>query len=172
MRSLSMTCSFGWRGATVLPLATSDSQSHCTPPILQRTYPPPCRRTPGGVRRGDCKKPRRRDAASQRTRTGEVRLCHRLGDRLLQKLARWINVNGTPAARLLAETAARAFLRVERRHSEEVGDGFRVLQTEGVERTDINAKLAAGADAIVLNHDRLRPLFAVEGFAHISELVQ
>src|SRR5262245_51237109 len=92
---------------------------------------------------------------------------------LLQHLARRVDVDRAPAARLFAEPAAGAALLVEHGDAEEVADdALRLAQVQRVERADLDAQLAAAADAVVLDDDRLRPLFARERPADVADAVQ
>src|SRR5690554_2075802 len=69
-------------------------------------------------------------------------------DLLLQHLSRRVDVDGGPATCLLAEPAADALLRVDRRHPVEVVVVRGVLQGKRLERADVDAELTAGADAV------------------------
>src|SRR3972149_247021 len=69
-----------------------------------------------------------------------------------------------PPARLLAQPAARAAPLDSPRHAEEVAHLLAAdVQLQRVERADGDAQLAAGADAVVLDDDRLRPLATRHG---------
>src|SRR5579859_411141 len=121
----------------------------------------------------------RREPAPQRGRLSRSPPCARAGSsrgacralRLLQQLARRVNVDGTPAAGLLAEAAAGALALVQRGHTPEVRRRLALLQAQSIEGADADAQLAAAADAVVFDHDRLRPLFAREGLALIADVV-
>ena len=93
--------------------------------------------------------------------------------RPLLHLSRRVDVDGAPAAGVLAETAARAPLLDQRRRAEEVAHlAFGVAQKERVERADLDAQLASAADAVVLDDVRLRPLLARERPADVAELIE
>ena len=92
---------------------------------------------------------------------------------LLQHLSRRVDVDGVPATGVLAEAAAGALLLVQHGHTEEVADlAVGVTEVEGIERADLDAELAAAADAVVLDDDGLGPLLARERAADLADLVQ
>src|SRR3990170_6862445 len=91
---------------------------------------------------------------------------------LLQQLSGRVDVDGGPAAGLLAEAAAGALLLVEDGHAEEVAHLLRFTQAQGVEGADLDAELAATADAVILDDDGFGPLTPRERAADVASLVQ
>src|SRR3972149_2794172 len=91
---------------------------------------------------------------------------------LLQQLSGRVDGDGGPAAGLFAEAAAGALLLVEDGHAEEVAHLLRLTQAQGIEGADLDAELAAAADAVVLDDDGLGPLFPGERAADVTRLVQ
>src|SRR5262245_8783050 len=92
---------------------------------------------------------------------------------LLEHLARRVDVDRAPATGIFAEAAAGALLLVEDGDAEEVAVGaLGLAEVQRLERADLDAQLAARADAVVLDDDRLRPLLAGERLTDIAHLVE
>ena len=62
------------------------------------------------------------------------------------------DVDRIPAANVFAQAAARAVLLIDGADAEEVVDAVRVLQTQGVERANVDAQFAARADVSGATH--------------------
>src|SRR4051812_38293423 len=85
-------------------------------------------------------------------------LCSVRPDRLLLHLPWGVDVDGAPAAGLLAQTAAGAAALEHARYAEEVADALAAdIELEGVERANRDANLTARADAVVFDDDGLGP---------------
>ena len=96
-----------------------------------------------------------------------------LEDALLEGGPRWVDVDGVPAARVLTKTAAGALLLDDAGDAEEVADLLAgKIEYKGVKRADVDAELTAGADAVIVDDDRLRPFALGESFGEVAELVR
>ena len=72
------------------------------------------------------------------------------------------DLNGTPAANVLAQTAPGALSLVHHADAEEVGNSLGMLKAERIEWADADAEFTARAGALVLGNDGLRPLILLE----------
>jgi hypothetical protein len=95
------------------------------------------------------------------------------GEAFLEGFAGRVDVDGVPAAGLLAEAAAGAAPLDELGGAKEVAGVIAAdVQIEGIEGADLDAELAAAADAVVLDDDGLGPLLAGEGATDVAVLVE
>ena len=82
------------------------------------------------------------------------------------------DVDGVPAAGLLAEAAAGAVLLDHDGLAEEVGGAFGEVELERFEGADVDAEFAAGADALVGVDDGFGPLLLGELAADVAVVVE
>jgi len=80
-------------------------------------------------------------------------------------------VNRVPSARFFAEPAARALTRVNDTYAEEVVGVLGELKAERVEGADVDAELAARADAFIFDDDGFWPVLLLQRDADFAEVV-